>query len=273
MTNEIINTTDLISLAAGNMPKENSFQRLLLPRLGMFSQDQTEGKGKAMKVVSEAGTFYIERETEDVNEHGKKVWVKEEIGPELEATIIYYRKQLSMYDSATEKYTNSPIYDTDTDIIPLFCDKKEVAKGTQAELKTLFRFTDPKDGKVKSKLQDNKILYVLYDGDIYQLSVKGTSMFSFATYIRGAIPSTVLTTFSSEAKTQGVTNWNMMTFKTKRKLTEDELRTVINHQTDIKNGILAEKQYFAEQNVSVTEEEGGYQVPDVKVIALEDKDF
>lgn len=44
-------------------------------------------------------------------------------------------------------------------------------------------------------------------------------------------------------------------------------------KTDIKNGILAEKQYFAEQNVSVTEEEGGYQVPDVKVIALEDKDF
>lgn len=269
MTNEItITNEELLAQVAGNMPKESSYQKLLLPRLGMYSQDQTEGKGKAMQVTAEAGTFYIETETDEVNENGKKVWKKEEIGKELDATVIYYRKQLSMYDSSTEKYSNTPIYDNEEDILPLFCEKKEVAKGTQAELKALYKFVDPKDGKTKSKLQDNKILYVLYNGEVYQMSIKGTSMFSFSTYLRSSIPSTVLTTFSSEAKTQGVTNWNMMTFKTSRKLTNEELYTVVNLQNDIKAGIVAEKEYYAK--ISLIEEDW---TPDAKVVTLPKGDF
>lgn len=257
MTTEITTTNqELLDAIKNNMPQESSFQRLLLPRLNMFSQDQTEGKGKSMVVTAEAGEYYIERETDELNENGKKKWVKETIGKELKAVVVYYRKQLSMYDSATEKYTNSPVYDNDTDILPLFCDKKEVAKGTQAELKAMYKFVDPKDGKTKSKLQDNKILFVLYKGDLYQTAIKGTSMYSFMSYVRNVIPPTVLTAFSSEAKSQGVTNWNMMSFKAVRKLTDEELLDVINYQTMIKNSVQAEKEYFADkaENLAVEED-------------------
>lgn len=255
MTKEISTqaSQELIDQAKGNMPVDNTFQRILLPRLGMFSQDQTEGKGKAMKVTSEAGTFYIERETDELNENGKKIWVKDELGKSLEGTIIFSRKQLSMYDNATEKYTNSPIYDNDDEVVPLFCDKKEVAKGLPKDLKAIHAFIDPKDNKKKSKLQDNKILYILYKGSMYQMSIKGTSMFSFLTYTRSVIPPVVLTEFNSESKQNGATEWNMMTFKTLRPLDANEVAEVISLQNVIKSSLKAEKDYFASLNTDVEE--------------------
>ncbi len=242
---------ELIDAVKNNMPMENSFQRLLLPRLGMFSQDKTEGKGKAMKVVNEAGTFYIERETDEINDAGKKVWKKEEIGKSLEATVVFYRRQLSMYDNDTNKYTSSPIYDNDEEIIPLFCDRKEVEKGNAKELKAKYKFIDPKTGKTKSKLEDNKILYVLYQGELYQMTIKGTSMFSFMTYVRSITPPTVLTGFDSEAKKSGVTEWNMMNFKTLRTLNTEELTSVVSFQNQIKFAISSERAYFASINTDV----------------------
>ncbi len=261
---------DLINQITNNMPMENSIHRLSLPRLGMFSQDQVEGKGKSMVVTAEAGTFYIEKATDEVDENGKKVWIKEELGKEIEATVVYYRKQLSMYDSATEKYTNSAVYDNDTDIIPLFCDKKEIAKGTQSELKAKYKFIDPKDNKTKSKLQDMKILFVLHKGEVYQLNLKGTSMFSFMTYLRNSIPSTVLTTFNSEAKEQGTTSWNMMSFKTKRPLDNDELQTVIDFQTEIKDSVRNEKEFYASLN---GEQSSGIDMNDWKRDAIAAPEF
>ena len=257
MTKEITTINqELLNQIAGNMPAERSFQRLLLPRLGMYSQDQTietkEDKGKKkIELISEAGTFYIENESEELNETGKKVWAKTDIGDIIEGVIVYYRKQLSMYDIATEKYTNSPVYDNDEDILPLFCEKKEIAKGTQAELKAKYKFIDPKDGKPKSKLQDNKILFILHKGELYQMAIKGTSMYSFSSYLRGVVPPTVLTSFNSEAKSQGTTNWNMMTFKQIRKLADNELEEVLNYQTMIRNSIKAEKDYFASINIEL----------------------
>jgi len=56
-----------------------------------------------------------------------------------------------MYDEKTEEYTSSPIYDNDDEVIPLWKDRKEVAKGTPKELKEKFHYTD-KDGKVFANL-------------------------------------------------------------------------------------------------------------------------
>lgn len=251
-TNEVmVKPTDEVLLALReSFPIEQGFSRILLPRLGMWSQDQTEGKGKNLVVTAEAGTFYLEQPTEEENEEGKKVWEKKELGTEIEGTIIYKRKQLSYYDESTEAYTSSPIYDNDDDIIPLFCNKEQIHKGTPKELKAQYQFLD-EDGKTKSKLKDTVVLYVLKDNELYQLNVHGSSMFSFLTYARKNLPPAVLTRFSSEAKEKGKINWNMMTFETVRNLSNDEALVVLDKVKEIQGSILAEKSYYASQDTEV----------------------
>ena len=273
---------DLLAEAAGNMPTDSSFQRIILPRIGLHTKDETEGKGKAMVVTEEAGTYYIESESEETNDAGKKVWKKTAIGKEFEATVIYYRKKLTLYDSKEKKYTNSPIYDNDTDIVPLFKDKREIARGTPAELKNRkeYVYKDERTGKTKSHLDDMKVLYILYKGNIYQSEIKRSSMWAFNAYTRGVVPPVVLTHFSSEYKDSGSVEWNQMAFKTLRKLTSEEVVEVVGLQNMIKSSIKAEKDYFASLNTDVPSESssmldpnevaGDLVLPEVKVQVLGD---
>lgn len=234
---------DTLALLQDSYPVEHGANRILLPRLGMVSQDKTEGKGKAMKVIAEAGTFFIEKQTDEEDEDGKKVWERTELGDSIEAVILYQRKQLKYYDEATEEYTSSPVYDTDEEVIPLWCNKSEVAKGTPKELKSKYEYTD-KDGKVKSKLEENRILYVRYDGEIYQMNLRGSSMYSFLTYARKTLPPSVITTLSSEAKEKGTIAWNQMTFTPKRKLSQSEAEEIVPLVQEIKFAVAAEKQQY-----------------------------
>src|SRR3990167_7848291 len=159
-----------------NFPIDPSFERISLPRLAFKSQDMTEGKGKQMKVVQEAGTFITERQSKEINEEtGKPVWEKTEIGKEVEGVIVYQRKQLSYYDDSSETYTSSPIYDTDDQIIPLWCNGAEIDSGTSKELKARSEYaTTTLKGKPSSKLKDNRILYVLVDDELFQLNLHGS---------------------------------------------------------------------------------------------------
>lgn len=226
-------------------PQEQGFTRIMLPRLGMYSQDKFEGKGKSAKLVKEAGMFYTEVETDEKGEDGKKLWEKTEIGTSIEGVILYHRKQLSHYDEASEKYTSSPIYDSAEDVVPLFSDKKEIHRGTPAELKAKYAYTDPKDGKVKSSLEELRVLYVLKDEQVYQMSLRGSSMWSFSTYAKSCLVSAVLTKFSSEAKENGAIAWNQMSFDAVRELTPEEADTVIDNVQKIATSIASEKAYFA----------------------------
>lgn len=235
-----------LALLKQQFPAEQGFQRAFLPRLGMYSQDKFEGKGKAAKLVQEAGTFFTEKQTDEENDEGKKVWDKDEIGSEIEGIIIYQRKQLRYYDESTEQYTSSPVFDTVDDIIPLFCNKQEIARGTALELKARPEYQFEKDGKIKSKLEDNKILYVLYDGEVYQMNLRGSSMYSYMSYAKTVNPSVVVTHMSSEPKEKGTIAWNQMTFNKVRDLTQDEADEVIGKQQEIMAGILEEKRYFAD---------------------------
>lgn len=242
-----------IEMLKSMYPVERGFNRILLPRLGMVSQDQTEGKGKAMKVVTVAGTFFTEKQNEEEteNEDGKMVkeWNKEEIGDSIEGIILFHRKQLKMYDEATEKYTSSSVFDTEEENIILFCDKKEVARGLAKDLKEKYLYTD-KTGKVKSALEENRILYVLYENEVYQMNLRGSSMYSFMKYTGKIFPPAVVTSFSSEPKEKGEIEWNQMTFAVKRALDNDELADVVERVQGIKDGIAMEKGYYAQQNVS-----------------------
>lgn len=231
-----------------DFPTEVGFERILLPRIAFKSQDVTEGKGKAMKVIMEGGTFLEERQGEEEDpETGKKPWTSEELGQEIEGVIVFQRKQLRYFDESGS-VTSSPIYDNDEEVIPLFADKAEIDRGTPAELKAKYPGVTQK-GKPKSLLEDNRILYVLKDGELFQMSLRGSSMYSYMTYarkVRPAVPA-VLTVFNSEPKENGSVAWNQMTFLAKRPLSEKEADEVLEKQQELKDSISAEKAFYAAQ--------------------------
>lgn len=248
MSKEIISSPSEESLQALRdlTPQEAGFTRVMLPRITFKSQDVTEGKGKAMKVIVEAGTFIEERETDDEDEDtGKKIWDKTELGSEIEGIILVPRKQLKYFDESTEEFTSSPVYDEDTEIVPLFCNKVEIARGTPAELKKGYEYV--KDGKTKSKLEENRILYILRGEEIFQLNLRGSSMYSFLAYARKTLVPSVVTKMNSESKEKGSIAWNQMTFVPSRVLSQDELNDVISKIREIKQGIADEKAYFGNQ--------------------------
>lgn len=238
---------DLLNQLSESYVQEENTQGILLPRLGFYSQDKTEetgkGKDKKIKVIAAAGEFFIEKQTDELDENGKKIWEKTEIGDSFEGIILYKRHQLKMYDESTEEYTSSPIYDSKDEVLPLFCNKKEIARGTPAELKEQYLFTD-RTGKTKSALEENRILYVLYKDEVYQLNLRGSSMYSLMAYERVINPTTVVTEFSSEAMEKGEISWNKMTFKAVRKLTEKEAHQVLEIQRDTNEAVAASKANF-----------------------------
>lgn len=234
-------TEDQKALLGMLTPQEQGFTRISLPRLGMYSQDKFEGKGKSATLVKEAGVFYTEvPPTGDVKE-----WTRDEIGSSIEGVVLYHRKQLSYYDEATQKYTSSPVFDSAGDVVPLFQDKKEIQRGTIAELKAKYAYTDPKDGKVKSNLEELRVLYILKDDQVYQMSLRGSSMWAFSKYAKSCLVSTVMTRFASEAKENGSISWNQMTFDAVRDITGDEANVVIDNVQKIVTSIADEKAYFA----------------------------
>lgn len=242
-----VTNQDLINQANQNMPSNDGFRRRIFPRLVMQTQDKTEGKGKAMTVIAEAGMFHSEVETPEIDGDGKAIWDNNDLGKSFEGTVVYYRKKLSMYDDATKKYTSSPLYDDETDVITLFCDRQKIATGTPKDLKALYMFTD-KEGKQKCLLQEMRALYVLYGGEVYEMTVKGTSMYSFLDYARRCNPSVFRCEFNSKERENGATNWNEMTFRNLRPLDTEELQTVLGLQSDIREGIAMEKEYFRSRN-------------------------
>ncbi len=244
-----------LALLRNQFPVDQSFTRMSFPRLGMFSQNVMSGKGKEMKVVNEAGTFYTEHQTDDVDpETGKKIWTKKEIGKEAELIVLYQRRQLKFYDG--EFYTSSTVYDNDDEVIPLFKNKQEVDRGTPKELKSreIYQGKSAK-GKAISKLEDNRVLFVLYKGEVYQLNLRGTSMYAFMTYSKIQSPNTVLTAINSESKENGAISWNQMTFRAVRVINDEEAHLVIDKTMEIKSNIDAEKGYFAARSVADGETE------------------
>lgn len=245
---------EALAALRNSYPMDSGFTRVLLPRISFASQDVVEGKGKAMKVVAEAGTFFTEVQGDEEDDDGKKVWVKNEIGTVIQGIILFQRKQLKYFDG--EKYTSSPVYDTDDEILPLFKDKKEVDRGTPKELKARPQYQGKSAaGKDISKLEDNRLLYVLYEGKVHQLSLRGTSMYAFREYARNVLPPAVLTEFKSEPQEKGSIAWNQMTFEKIRDLDANEIADVQNRVDEIRNSIAEEKAYFASINKNTKSDE------------------
>lgn len=240
MSKEIIKANEQALAELNDLfPREqNQFTRISLPRLSFVSQDVTEGKGKTLKVITEAGSFIKETPTEEVDENGKKVWNKEDLGKSIQATILYYRYQLSMYDESSEAFFSTPVFDNEEEVLPLFSMGKQVTKGTPAQLRAMYEFVD-EDGKTKSKLKDNRVLYVLYEGEIYQMTLHGSSMYSFLKYKRTVNVPAYVTNLTSEECEKGKIQWNMMTFSIVSQV--EDVEEILNHVREIQTAIRAEK--------------------------------
>ncbi len=240
------------------LPKENTFVRKVFPRISFTSQDKTEGKGKSMKVVEEAGTFFTEKPTDELDEKGKKVWTHDEIGKKMEGVIFFTRKKLSYYDQPNNKFFTSSYYDQDTDVVPLWSDGKKVAEGTRDELQRPYRevIKDPKDStksKTINKLVESKVLYIYYEGEVYELTVKGTSAWEYSKYYKeqNTEPNKNLTELSYEDCENGAIAWSKILYKKVRQLTQDEWDTTRGLAAEMIEGIKDEKRYFASINTEV----------------------
>lgn len=256
-------SAEKLAMLKSNVPTEPTHTRVLLPRIVFKSQDVTEetkdpktGK-KKVDVITEAGTFLRQSQRKDEGtgelvldeDSGKPIWDTEELGTNMEGIIAYQRKQLRYFDESTDQATSSPIYDEETDVIPLFCDRAEVGRGTPAELRAQYPGGKTLKGKDKSLLEDQRVLYVLLDGVLHQLTLRGSSMYSYMDYSRKVRPSlpAVLTHFSSTAESNGNVSWNKMSFEAKRPLTDSEVDLVLEQQGELKDAIAQEKAFYASQ--------------------------
>ncbi len=255
MTTEIVNQVSaeqLAELKALN-PQGDSFQRINVPRLSMLAKDLTEESGtrknKKIEIIQPAGAFYIERE--GTNEDGERTWDKEYIdGDSIDVLVAFNRKQLSMWDDADKVFTNTPIYDEDTQILPLWKGGKEETRATPKELQALYPALTLK-GKPTSKLKEVKILYVVYKDEVYQMNLSQSSKFEFLTYVKGVHPSTVVTTIGSKEQTHGSNTYNVMTFKNAGTVNTEQYEAIKDTATMIRESIEAEKAYYAKFNTDV----------------------
>jgi hypothetical protein len=254
MSKELMNVASeqALSTLESFLPKDPGVPRIELPRFGMVSQDKTKevgsGKNKKIELVAAEGTFYIERKSKEpqIDETGKEFYPFEttylsEENPE--GIIVCERKQLRYYDASDNTFTSSPIYDSDDEIVPLFKNREKVAAGVPAELKKNYLFTDD-NGKVRSRLEDVRILYVLMGDELFQMNLRGTSLYSWRSYRRRVSPPTVVTRFGAEHNEKGQTKWSKLTFDIVRTVTQEEAEKVISIVGDIQQIISAQKEAF-----------------------------
>lgn len=259
---------EVLNANAAAFPAEERKQFISFPRLRMVAKDQTDGTGKNMKVTVEAGTFFTEvqdKEETEVEEEvkqkngktktetvKKRLWESTELGRSIEGIIIYQRYQLKFWDK--DHFVSSAIYDKGDTDIPLFEFGKEIARGTPDQLKApyneLQKGTDGKKDRTVSKLKDERILFVWFtpeDGEpgVYQMSIKGTSMYNYLKYTSSVTIPNVVTNFDSIADSRGSNNFNTMTFSKVRDVTAEEAGLIRNTQDFIAGYVAEQKAAFA----------------------------
>lgn len=238
-------------------PVAGETSRISLPRFGMLSKDITETVGtrktKKIKVIQSAGSFFTESDEGEVNDEGKKVWTKKFIeGETVDVIITYHRRQLRMYDASLEKFYSTPVYDNATQVLPLYLDKQVVKRGTQAELQSMFPTLTLK-GKASSKLKEETILYIIYNGEQYQMNLSQSSKWTFKDYAKKVNPSTVVTTLGSIEDTFGDNIFSKVTFTNKCLIDGDQFELVSESQNTLKEVVESDNQLFLASGDAETE--------------------
>jgi hypothetical protein len=250
---QVTTTADAAVLAAlgAQVPADAGFARIQLPRIAFkakakFEQDPDDEE--KMKVIYKAGSFFTERETDEKDEEGKAVWDKENIGTTLEGIVVYKRKQLRYYDEPGQTFYSTPIFDTPDQIIPLFAGSKKIASGTPAALKKMDMFKYEKEGKTRSYLSDNTVVYLLVGEELFQFSITSIgAIIDFSRYgqkVQYGLAANV-TRFTSTKEVKGDNNYNALAFASARLITADEATLVQEKINLIVDAINAEKEFYA----------------------------
>jgi hypothetical protein len=241
---ELVDTSVLDELRA-LYPQDpgDSYEKTYIPEIRFKAKTVLDDNEK---VVYKAGTFVIvNRSEEEVD--GKYDYTEVSLGNKLNANVIYSRYKLSMYDG--EKYIQTPIFDDkDNEIIKLFGGGQQVASGTMRELQALYQFQDA-EGKTKTSLKLVKVLYVLVDGELRQLSLGGGNVYGYSNYLRelkkqNLTPSMVHTEFDSEKTEHGGNKYNQVTFKNTGLLTQEEALANLAATKELIEAIKAEKAFY-----------------------------
>lgn len=299
--NAVIATASAEALQALDalVPQGDTYNRVQFPKLVFKSQNKfgdkldkdgnpvldADGEVEQVQAVK-AGSFYIEKPTGETDENGKELWSSELIGKEVKAHIVYHRKRLQMWDADEEVFYSTPIYDDNSELVPLFKQGEFVTEGKPAELQALYpklqEYTDKKTGEKKtrmgSKLQEASVVYLLVNDELLELTLTGTSMWAFSAYIRKHFFARGITTLNSTKEENGSIKWNKMSFKLEEGLTNDQALLAVQTISELKQGIADEKAFYAKkraENVTATASYDGLEVGDVPSLegATEDDSF
>lgn len=241
-------TKEQIALLNESFPVSGETNRVSLPRFGMLSKDiiseTGSGKNKKITVEQAGGTFYTESDEGEISDEGKRVWTKHFLDGETQDVIIcYHRRQLRMYDSSLEKFYSTPVFDNASQVLPLYLDKQVVKQGTQKELQDMFPALTLK-GKPSSKLKEETILYVIYEGVLHQMNLSQSSKWSFKDYSKNVNPSTVITTLGTSEETFGTNTYRKLTFANKCLIDADQFELVSDSQSTLKAVVESDAQLF-----------------------------
>lgn len=257
-------SAELVAALGNSFPVEEGFTSVALPRITFVSQDKTEkvkGKDGKTKVnlITAAGTFFRESQKKDDDgklvldeDTGKPIWDTDELGSEVDLDIVFQRKQLKYYDKGTGAFTSSNVYDENEEEVVLYTNRTEVKRGKPADLKKDYEFKD-ENGKVKTALEDNRVLYVLYkpegeeQASMHQMNLRGSSMYAFMTYARQCRPNVpaVITHITSEPKKNGSNEWNQMVFEAARPISNDEAKFAAESIAELVGSIAERKSRFS----------------------------
>ncbi len=247
-----------LALLNESFPTVEGNDRVRYPRMQMLSKDITEetgtGKNKKIKVIEAAGTFYVDMKDEDTGDFEKKFLE----GEEQEFIIVFHRKQCKYFDKSLEKFISTPIFDNDEQVIPLYLDKRVIARGTKAELQAKYPALTQK-GKPTTDLKEYKILYVLHDAVMYELHMSVTSGWAFSKYASGfkdgTSPATVVTLIGSIEETNGSNTYRKMTFKMLRDITSEEFNLVKENQQAVKESAASHAEYLLAESTKEVDED------------------
>ena len=250
----VTTTADAAVLAAlgAQVPKDPGFNRIQLPRLVFKAKakiEQDPDDEDKMKVIYKAGTFFSEHETEEKDEEGKPKWASKNLGNTLEGIVVYKRKQLRYYDEPSETFYSTPIFDDAEQIIPLFAGGKKIASGTPAALKKMDMFKYEKEGKTRSYLADNTIVYLLVGEELFQFSITSLgAVIEFSRYgqkVAYGLAANV-TKFTSTKEKKGDNEYNALKFEAARLINTDEVPLVQEKINLIQEAIDAERAFYSQ---------------------------
>lgn len=256
---ELALTEEQLALLNESYPVSDDDSKLFLPRFGMLAKDIIEetgtGKNKKIKVLQAAGSFYTEEDEGETNEDGKNVWTKTFIDEEnVDVHIVYHRYQLKYYDKGLEKFYSTPIYDNPDQILPLYLDKKIVKKGTEKELQAMYPKLTVK-GKPSSDLKKLTILYIVYNGKLYQFNLSTSSGWEFSSYKRKINPATVVTILGSKGEAFGSNVFSKTTFTKGRTINQNEFQTIADAQGKVKESAISDAQLLLSTSSKEVEED------------------